>query len=63
MGEFVEGFEKLGDVQDAVAIFGSARTPVGDPHYAAAVETSRLLAEAGFPIITGGGPGLDGSGK
>jgi hypothetical protein len=58
MGEFVEGFEKLGDVQDAVAIFGSARTLQGDPHYQAAVETARLLAEAGFPIITGGGPGL-----
>jgi uncharacterized protein (TIGR00730 family) len=58
MGEFVEGFEKLGDVQDAVAIFGSARTPVGDPLYQSAVETARLLAEAGFPIITGGGPGI-----
>ncbi len=44
--------------QDAVAIFGSARTPINDPHYAAAVETARLLAEAGFPIITGGGPGI-----
>ncbi len=58
MGEFVEGFEKLGDVQDAVAIFGSARTPGADPHYARAVETARLLAKAGFPIITGGGPGI-----
>jgi uncharacterized protein (TIGR00730 family) len=58
MGEFVEGFEKLGDVQDAVAIFGSARTPVTDPSYQAAVDTARLLAQAGFPIITGGGPGL-----
>ena len=58
MGEFVEGFEKLGDVQDAVAIFGSARTLPTDPHYQAAVDTARLLAKAGFPIITGGGPGL-----
>jgi uncharacterized protein (TIGR00730 family) len=58
MGEFVEGFEKLGDVEDAVAIFGSARTRPEDPHYKAAVETARLLAEAGFPIITGGGPGI-----
>ena len=32
MGEFVEGFEKLGDVRDAVAIFGSARTAGSDPH-------------------------------
>ena len=58
MGEFVEGFEKLGDVQDAVAVFGSARTPIADPEYQLAVETTRLLAEAGFPIITGGGPGI-----
>jgi len=58
MGEFVEGFEKLGDVQDAVAIFGSARTTEADPDYGLAVRTARLLAEAGFPIITGGGPGI-----
>jgi uncharacterized protein (TIGR00730 family) len=58
MGEFVEGFEKLGDVQDAVAIFGSARLKEADPHYQLAVETARLLAAAGFPIITGGGPGI-----
>ena len=58
MGEFVEGFEKLGDVIDAVAVFGSARTPPSDPYYAKAVETARLLAAAGFPIITGGGPGI-----
>jgi uncharacterized protein (TIGR00730 family) len=58
MGEFVEGFEKLGDVRDAVAIFGSARIPSDDPHYTAAVETARLLARAGFPVITGGGPGI-----
>lgn len=58
MAEFVEGFEKLGDVQDAVAIFGSARTPTTDPSYIQAVATARLLAEAGLPIITGGGPGI-----
>jgi len=58
MGEFVEGFEKLGDVRDAVAIFGSARTAGSDPHYQVAVETARLLAQAGFPVITGGGPGI-----
>ncbi len=58
MGEFVEGFEKLGDVRDAVAIFGSARTPENESDYRLAVETARLLAEAGFPIITGGGPGI-----
>lgn len=58
MAEFVEGFEKLGDIQDAVAIFGSARVKENDPYYQVAVETARLLAEAGFPIITGGGPGI-----
>jgi uncharacterized protein (TIGR00730 family) len=58
MAEFVEGFEKLGDIQDAVAIFGSARTPASDPTYVQAVHTAKLLAEAGFPIITGGGPGI-----
>lgn len=58
MAEFVEGFEKLGDIQDAVAIFGSARTPATDPAYVQAVHTAKLLAEAGFPIITGGGPGI-----
>jgi len=58
MGEFVEGFEKLGDIHDAVAFFGSARSQPSDPFYDRAVETARLLAEAGFPIITGGGPGI-----
>jgi len=58
MAEFVEGFEKLGDVQDAVAIFGSARVQPDDPYYQLAVNTARRLAEAGFPIITGGGPGI-----
>jgi uncharacterized protein (TIGR00730 family) len=58
MGEFVEGFERLGDVRDAVTIIGSARTGPGDPYYQAASETCRLLAQAGFPIITGGGPGV-----
>jgi uncharacterized protein (TIGR00730 family) len=58
MGEFVEGFEKLGDVYDAVTMFGSARTTAEDPYYKKATETARLLAQAGFPIITGGGPGI-----
>src|SRR6266571_1446133 len=58
MGEFVEGFDTLSDVYNAVTIFGSARTPVDDPYYEKAVETARMLAEEGFPIITGGGPGI-----
>jgi uncharacterized protein (TIGR00730 family) len=58
MGEFVEGFDTLSDVRFAVSIFGSARTRSDDPFYEKAVETARLLAREGFPIITGGGPGI-----
>jgi hypothetical protein len=58
MGEFVEGFERLGDVQNGVTFLGSARTGPDDPYYLAAAAMARLLAEAGFPIITGGGPGI-----
>jgi uncharacterized protein (TIGR00730 family) len=58
MGEFVWGFDNLADVRDGVSIFGSARTVPSDPHYKAAVQTARLLAQAGIPVITGGGPGI-----
>ena len=58
MAEFVAGFEALADLGCAVSIFGSARVTEDDPMYAATVETARLLAEAGFSIITGGGPGI-----
>jgi len=58
MGEFVEGFDTLSDVYNAVTIFGSARLHSGDAFYEKAVETARLLAREGFPIITGGGPGI-----
>jgi uncharacterized protein (TIGR00730 family) len=58
MGEFVEGFDTLSDVRFAVSIFGSARTKPDDAYYDKAVETARLLSKQGFPIITGGGPGI-----
>jgi uncharacterized protein (TIGR00730 family) len=58
MGEFIEGFDTLAPIDKAVTIFGSARIGPDDPHYDAAVETARLLAEAGFAIITGAGPGI-----
>jgi uncharacterized protein (TIGR00730 family) len=58
MGEFVWGFDNLADVSDGVTIFGSARTPATDPHYVKAVQTAMLLAQAGIPVITGGGPGI-----
>ena len=58
MGEFVEGFEELAGLAPAVTIFGSARGARDDEAYATAVEVGRLLGEAGFAIITGGGPGI-----
>ena len=58
MGEFVDGFEAMAALGPAVTLFGSARVRAGDPMYAAATETARLLGEAGFAIITGGGPGI-----
>ena len=57
-GEFVGGFDELATVTRGVSIFGSARTGEGDAMYEAARETARLLAEADFEIITGGGPGI-----
>jgi uncharacterized protein (TIGR00730 family) len=56
--EFVSGFDHLADVYPAVSIFGSARTELSDRYYEDAVRTARLLGEAGFAIITGGGPGI-----
>jgi uncharacterized protein (TIGR00730 family) len=58
MGEFVQGFEDLAHITNAVSIFGSARTLPDDPIYEAARETGALLARAGFSVITGGGPGI-----
>ncbi|MGD8867439.1 MAG: TIGR00730 family Rossman fold protein [Gemmatimonadales bacterium] len=58
MGEFVDGFDALARIGPAVSIFGSARTSRSDPDYKAATQTCRLLAEAGFAVITGAGPGI-----
>ena len=58
MGEFVEGFDLLADLGPAVTIFGSARIKPEEEGYEATVEIARLLGEAGFAIITGGGPGV-----
>jgi uncharacterized protein (TIGR00730 family) len=58
MSEFIEGFDNLASVTKGVTIFGSARTSPEDPQYAAAEETARLLAQEGFAIITGAGPGI-----
>jgi uncharacterized protein (TIGR00730 family) len=58
MGEFVEGFDALAELGTAVTIFGSARVKPGDVQYETAVSVAKLLGEAGFNIITGGGPGI-----
>ena len=58
MAEFVEGFEKMAEIGPCVSIFGSARTKPGDPYYELGVETAEKLTQAGFGIITGGGPGI-----
>ena len=58
MAEFVEAIETLSGVKNAVSIFGSARSKPGDPHYQKAEFLARLLAEHGFSVITGGGPGV-----
>ncbi|MBB1242921.1 TIGR00730 family Rossman fold protein [Streptomyces durbertensis] len=55
--EFVEGFGALAEVGPGISVFGSARTHEGSPEYAAGVAIGRALAEAGFAVITGGGPG------
>src|SRR5258705_4929562 len=56
MGEFIEGFDTLASIDRAVTIFGSARIGPDDPHYEAAQETGRLLAEAGIAINIRGRP-------
>jgi uncharacterized protein (TIGR00730 family) len=58
MAEFVQGFEILRKHGLAASVFGSARTNPKDPYYQAAEELSARLAQRGFTIITGGGPGI-----
>jgi len=58
MAEFVEGFERLARIRPSVSIFGSARTPVDHPYYKLTEEIARELSDAGFSVVTGGGPGI-----
>jgi hypothetical protein len=58
ISEFVEAIETLSGVRHAVSIFGSARTKPDDPYYQKAELLGKLLAENGFGVITGGGPGI-----
>ncbi|WP_266389206.1 TIGR00730 family Rossman fold protein [Streptomyces canus] len=55
--EFIEGFGTLAELPPAISVFGSARTPADSPEYEAGVRLGRGLVEAGFAVITGGGPG------
>ena len=56
--EFVEGFGLLAELGTAVSLFGSARTPVGSQEYELAEQIGFGLAQAGYAVITGGGPGV-----
>jgi uncharacterized protein (TIGR00730 family) len=58
MSEFVTATERLQRIRPAVSVFGSARIPPGHPYYETAERISRLLSDAGFAVVSGGGPGL-----
>ena len=58
MGEFVEGFETLRPLWPAVSIFGSARLRRNHPYYKSATQVAQALSDAGYSVITGGGPGI-----
>jgi len=57
ISEFVDGFEHLGDIYPAVSVFGSSTISEEHPVYKMGREVGRLLVEAGFSVVTGGGPG------
>ena len=58
MAEFVEATERLASIRPAVSIFGSARTPPDHAYYMLTEEIARKLSDAGFSVISGGGPGI-----
>ncbi len=58
MAEFVEGFDRLSDLPPAVSVFGSARVKADDPIYQEAETLARMLANEGYAVISGGGPGV-----
>jgi hypothetical protein len=58
MSEFVSATDRLNRIHPAVSIFGSARTKPGQPYYKLTEEIARLLSDAGFSVISGGGPGI-----
>ena len=59
MSEFVESFDRMGNIRQLhVSVFGSARTPKDSKYYNEAVEVGKQLVKAGYGVITGGGPGI-----
>ena len=58
MSEFVEATERLSEIRPAVSLFGSSRSAPGHPHYVLAEQIARQLSDAGFSVISGGGPGI-----
>ena len=58
MAEFVEGFERLIGIKPSVSVFGSARIEVDSPYGKLAQDIGRQLSDAGFTVVTGGGPGI-----
>jgi uncharacterized protein (TIGR00730 family) len=58
MSEFVQGYDTMSKIGPCVSIFGSARTPETDRYYILAQEIAKKLAQKGYGIITGGGPGI-----
>jgi uncharacterized protein (TIGR00730 family) len=58
MGEFVEGYERMGQIGPCVSIFGSARTKPDNPYYQTARDIAYKLTQKGYGVITGGGPGI-----
>lgn len=58
VAEFVEGFERLSKIAPSVSIFGSARTPKDHPFYELTETIARELSDAGFSVVSGGGPGI-----
>ncbi len=58
MGEFVDGYDSLLRIGPCISIFGSARSKPGSKYYEMTVQAARSIAENGFGVITGGGPGI-----
>ena len=58
MSEFVEGYDRMAKIGPCISIFGSARTKEENKYYQLSVDTARIIAQAGYGVITGGGPGV-----